>query len=144
MLTPTEAARLILEHIAPLPAARRPLREALDRVLAEDVTSPIDLPAWDNSAMDGYAARAADVEGAGPDRKITLAVVEAVAAGRFPTKPIGPPSHTHLHRSPIAGRRRHRRTARGHRARGARARHRGKRPGRPEEHPLPRRGHPER
>src|SRR5438034_10775582 len=57
MLTPTEAARLILEHIAPLPAARRPLRETLDRVLAEDVKSPIDLPAWDNSAMDGYAAR---------------------------------------------------------------------------------------
>src|SRR5882724_4886026 len=62
MLTPTEAARLILEHIAPLPTARRPLREALDRVLVEDVTSPIDLPAWDNSAMDGYAARAADAE----------------------------------------------------------------------------------
>src|SRR6266853_2579636 len=96
MLTPTEAARLILEHIAPLPAARRLLREALDRVLAEDVTSPIDLPAWDNSAMDGYAARAADVEGAGPDRKITLAVVEAVAAGRFPTKPIGPAQVTRI------------------------------------------------
>jgi len=59
MLTPTEAARLILEHVAPLPAARRPLREALDLVLAEDVASPIDLPGWDNSAMDGYAARAA-------------------------------------------------------------------------------------
>src|SRR6184192_4657803 len=90
MLTPTEAARLILEHIAPLPAARRPLREALDRVLAEDVTSPIDLPAWDNSAMDGYAARAADVASADPDHKVTLAVVEAVPAGQFPTKPIGP------------------------------------------------------
>ena len=89
MLTPTEAARLILEHIAPLPTARRPLRETLDRVLAEDVTSPIDLPAWDNSAMDGYAARAADVEGAEPDHEITLTVIEAVAAGQFPTKPIG-------------------------------------------------------
>ena len=44
MLTPTEAARLILEHIAPLPAVRRSLREALDLVLAEDVASPIDLP----------------------------------------------------------------------------------------------------
>ena len=88
MLTPTEAARLILEHIAPLPAARRPLREALDRVLGEDVKSPIDLPAWDNSAMDGYAARAADVERAAPDHKVSLAVIEAVAAGQFPTKPI--------------------------------------------------------
>src|SRR2546430_9984510 len=90
MLTPTEAARLILEHIAPLPAARRPLREALDRVLAEDVTSPIDLPAWDNSAMDGYAARAADVASANPDHKVTLAVVEAGPARPFPTKPTRP------------------------------------------------------
>src|SRR6059036_47594 len=89
MLTPTEAARLILEHIAPLPAVRRPLRETLDRVLAEDVKSPIDLPAWDNSAMDGYAARAVDVESAAPDHAVALAVIEAVAAGQFPTKPIG-------------------------------------------------------
>ena len=96
MLTPTEAARLILQHIAPLTAARRPLREALDRVLAEDVTSPIDLPAWDNSAMDGYAARAADVERAGPEHKITLAVIEAVAAGQFPTRPIGPGQVTRI------------------------------------------------
>src|SRR2546427_12981196 len=89
MLTPTEAARLILEHIAPLPAARRPLRETLDRVLAEDVKSPIDLPAWDNSAMDGYAARAVDVESAAPDHAVALAGIEAVAAGQVPTKPIG-------------------------------------------------------
>src|SRR5213083_833005 len=96
MLTPTEAARMILEHIAPLPAARRPLRETLDRVLAEDVKSPIDLPAWDNSAMDGYAARAVDVESAAPDHKAALAVIEAVAAGQFPTKPIGPGQVTRI------------------------------------------------
>src|SRR5437879_7509081 len=96
MLTPTEAARLILEHVAPLPTTRRPLREVLDRVLAEDVTSPIDLPAWDNSAMDGYAARAADVEPARPERKVTLEIVETVPAGRFPTKPIGPGQVTRI------------------------------------------------
>ena len=96
MLTPTEAARLIMEHIAPLSVARRPLREALDRVLAEDVTSPIDLPAWDNSAMDGYAARAADVKNAGLQRTVTLAVVESVPAGQFPTKPIAPGQATRI------------------------------------------------
>ncbi len=101
MLTPTEAARQILEHVAPLPAARRPLREALDRVLAEDVASPIDLPGWDNSAMDGYAARAEDIEraGEGPPpsaAKVTLAVIETVAAGQFPTKPIGPGEVTRI------------------------------------------------
>src|SRR5438034_3828676 len=46
--------------------------------------------------MDGYAARAADVERAGPDHKITLAVIEAVAAGQFPTKPIGPGQVTRI------------------------------------------------
>jgi molybdopterin molybdotransferase len=96
MLTPTEAARTILEHVAPLPASRRPLREVLDQVLAEAVTSPIDLPAWDNSAMDGYAARAADVEPARPERKVTLEIVETVPAGRFPTKPIGPGQVTRI------------------------------------------------
>lgn len=90
MLTPTEAARLILEHVHPLPAARRPLRDALDLVLAEDVTSPIDLPPWDNSAMDGYAARAADIRHASPERPVALAVIETVAAGQFPTQAIGP------------------------------------------------------
>src|SRR5207237_7475673 len=90
MLTPTEAARVILEHVAPLPAVRRPLREALDLVLAEDVASPIDLPPWDNSAMDGYAARAVDVEGAGPDRAVVLAVIGSVAAGPVPQPPLGP------------------------------------------------------
>jgi molybdopterin molybdotransferase len=98
MLTPTEAARQILEHLAPLPATRRPLREALDMVLAEDVSSPIDLPGWDNSAMDGYAARATDMERAaeGPNGKIILTVVESVAAGQFPTKPIGPGEVTRI------------------------------------------------
>ncbi|HEY6854168.1 MAG TPA: gephyrin-like molybdotransferase Glp, partial [Gemmatimonadales bacterium] len=56
------------------------------RVLAETVTSPIDLPAWDNSAMDGYAARAADVRGATRAAPRTLRVVETVPAGRFPSR----------------------------------------------------------
>ena len=85
-LTPAQAARVILEHVAPLAPARVPLLEALDRVLAETVTSPIDLPAWDNSAMDGYAARAADVRGATRAAPRMLRVVETVPAGRFPTR----------------------------------------------------------
>src|SRR5437764_15110880 len=96
MLTPTEAARLILEHIAPLPAVRRSLREALDLVLAEPVASPIDLPPWDNSAMDGYAARGGDVAGARPERKGVLAVVEGGPAGQFRARPGGPGRRTGL------------------------------------------------
>src|SRR5437899_11302532 len=96
MLSPAEAARLILEHVRPLETMRRPLREALDLVLAEDVASPIDLPAWDNSAMDGYAVRAGDVEGASPEHKVVLAVIESVAAGQFPQRPIGPGPATRI------------------------------------------------
>src|SRR5256885_1981461 len=96
MPPPTEAARLILGRVAPLSPVRRSLREALDLVLAEDVASPIDLPPWDNSAMDGYATRAADVEGASAGRKVVLAVIESVAAGQFPARPIGPGQATRI------------------------------------------------
>src|SRR5258707_14248867 len=64
---------------------RRPLRDALDAVLAEDVTSPIDLPAWDNSAMDGYAVRSVDLKEAATD----LDVIETIPAGQFPQRALG-------------------------------------------------------
>jgi len=84
MMTPAEAARMIVGDFRPLPAERRPLRAALDAVLAEDVTSPIDLPPWDNSAMDGYAVRSADLR----ESETALEVIETVPAGQFPTKTI--------------------------------------------------------
>ena len=84
-MTPAEAARFIIGHCQPLPALRRPLRETLDTVLAEDVASPIDLPPWDNSAMDGYAVRSADLE----QGNLDLEVIESVAAGQFPAKVVG-------------------------------------------------------
>ena len=90
-MTPAEAARFILGHVKPLDTARRPLREALDAVLAEAVTSPLDLPPWDNSAMDGYAVRSADVMG-----PVELDVIESVAAGQFPRKPVGPGQATRI------------------------------------------------
>jgi molybdopterin molybdotransferase len=84
-MTPAEAARIILSHCRPLPAARQSLREALDAVLAEDVISPIDLPAWDNSAMDGYAVRSADLT----ESETDLDVIETIAAGQFPQQTVG-------------------------------------------------------
>jgi len=80
-LAPAEAARLIIAGASPLPAVPRPLREALDLVTAEDVVSPIDLPPWTNSAMDGYACRSSDVRAGA-----VLRVIETVAAGQFPTR----------------------------------------------------------
>jgi molybdopterin molybdotransferase len=95
-VTPADAARLILEHLRPLAPERRPLREALDLVLAEDVTSPIDVPPWDNSAMDGYAVRAADLAAPASGRRPELRVIETVPAGRFPEQPVGPGEATRL------------------------------------------------
>lgn len=56
-----EALRRVLERVERLAAKELGIAEALDHVLAEEVCAPIDLPAFDNSAMDGYALRSADV-----------------------------------------------------------------------------------
>jgi molybdopterin molybdotransferase len=88
-LTAAEAAQRILGEAHRQPALRIPLDDALRSVLAEDVVSPIDIPAWTNSAMDGYAARAADVRGASETHPVRLRVIEHLPAGHFPSRPIG-------------------------------------------------------
>src|SRR4029077_682798 len=90
-------ARLMLEPCAPLPPERRGLREALGLVLAEDVDSPMDLPPWDNSAMDGYALRAANVAGATRERRMTVRIVETVPAGQFPRRSLAPGEATRIY-----------------------------------------------
>ncbi len=77
-----EALELLLSRAEP-PAASEtaPLREAAGRVLAAPVVSAIDVPGWDNSAMDGYALRAADVPAPGTG----LRVSQRVPAGTAPT-----------------------------------------------------------
>jgi molybdopterin molybdotransferase len=90
-VTPADAARFILRQLQPLETVRRPLREALDAVLAEAVSSPLDLPPWDNSAMDGYAVRSADVTA-----PVELDVIETIPAGHFPRKPVGPGQATRI------------------------------------------------
>ncbi len=51
----------VLALVAPLPAATVPVGSALGLVLARDVVAAVDLPGFDNSAMDGYAVRAAEL-----------------------------------------------------------------------------------
>jgi molybdopterin molybdotransferase len=77
-----EASARILEGVRPLASEPVPLEEALGRVLAADVRSPVSLPPWDNASMDGYAARADDVRGASADRLARLTVIGTVAAGQ--------------------------------------------------------------
>jgi molybdopterin molybdotransferase len=61
---PVDRARtLIREFLSPVTAVERvSIRAALDRVLAADVESPLDVPGHDNSAMDGWAVRFADLD----------------------------------------------------------------------------------
>ena len=90
MLSVEDALERILGYFRPLEAERVPLLEAIGQVLAEDVSASHDIPPLDNSAMDGYALRAADVLGASADNPITLKVAGSIAAGDLPTVAVTP------------------------------------------------------
>ena len=64
--------------------------DALGRVLAEPVVARVSLPPWDNSAMDGYAVRAADTVGASEEHPVRLVVTGDVPAGKAATGTVGP------------------------------------------------------
>jgi molybdopterin molybdotransferase len=85
-LLSVEAARerVLSTIIGPTDGESVHLSEALGRVLADDLTSPLDLPPWPNSAMDGYALRAADTANASEASPVVLDVTADVAAGRAP------------------------------------------------------------
>ena len=79
-----DALARILARCHPLPAEAVPLAAAAGRVLAQDRCSDLDLPPFDNSAMDGYAVRLADVAVA----PVTLPVQEQIAAGGLTPAPL--------------------------------------------------------
>jgi len=66
---------------SPLPAEEAPLREALGRVLAEEVRAPIDVPGFSRSNMDGFAVRASDTYGAAEEQPRRLRVVGTLLPG---------------------------------------------------------------
>jgi molybdopterin molybdotransferase len=82
-----EARAGVLARLAPLPVREVALNDALGCVLATDVAAAEDLPPFANSAMDGFAARGADLAGAGEDHPVALKVTGEVFAGtgRLPT-----------------------------------------------------------
>ncbi len=71
----------VLSRVAALQPRPLPIGECLGLVTCADVVAGVDLPGFDNSAMDGYAVRAADTGGATSARPVTLTVVGEVAAG---------------------------------------------------------------
>ena len=82
MITVAEASERILARIEALPPEPVATGNAAGRVLAERVVAPIDSPPWENSSMDGYAVRPADLAGL----PASLRVVGEVAAGSFPSR----------------------------------------------------------
>ncbi|HEY7599529.1 MAG TPA: gephyrin-like molybdotransferase Glp [Candidatus Limnocylindrales bacterium] len=88
-VTAAEAQRLILEASSPLASETVAFSDALSRVLAEPIVAGRELPPADNSAMDGYAVRAADLAGAAAGRPVRLRVTFEVAAGAAPDREVG-------------------------------------------------------
>ena len=84
MIPLAKAQASVLDAVPSLPRKRVGLKEALGLVLVEDVTAAHDLPPFTNSAMDGFAVRAADVASA----PVELEVVDEVAAGAVATAPV--------------------------------------------------------
>jgi molybdopterin molybdotransferase len=81
LLSPDEARRVVLQHSPTLPQETVPHAAALGRTLASDVASPVELPPFDNSSVDGYALRADDTRGASPQSPSVLAVLGTSGAG---------------------------------------------------------------
>ncbi|MCA1994590.1 MAG: molybdopterin molybdotransferase MoeA [Coleofasciculus sp. S288] len=88
MLPPKEAESIILGLVQPfdrqLDTEIVDLSAATGRILASPVTSQLDFPHWDNSAMDGYAVRYADVQACTSEQPIVLEIVEEIPAGKEP------------------------------------------------------------
>ena len=76
-----EARARVLAEASPLPAEERPIEALFGYVLAEGVVSSLNVPPFDNSAMDGFAVFAADVVDAGPDTPVALVLRDTIPAG---------------------------------------------------------------
>ena len=88
MLSVAEASERILAEVKALAPETVPLREALGRVLAEDVSATVTMPPWSNSSMDGYAVRSADITPVMKGEPVKLRVIATIAAGEFAPRPL--------------------------------------------------------
>ena len=81
MIQVDEAREIILSKIKTKGVEKVSLNDALGRILAEDIIARRNNPPMDNSAMDGYAVIAADIQSASPDNPVKLKVVDNIPAG---------------------------------------------------------------
>jgi len=85
-----EARKIILEKIEVQGTEKVPINEALGRILSEDIVARRNNPPMDNSAMDGYALIANDIQSATPETPVTLDIIEDLAAGYSPEMVVKP------------------------------------------------------
>lgn len=88
LLPVSDLERIIAERITPVVEIEAlPLAKARGRTLTKDITAPINLPPFDNSAVDGYAVRHADLD---PQGETKLVIAERITAGRAAVQPLPP------------------------------------------------------
>ena len=90
LLSVDQARERILSHFQPVTTETLPLAGCSNRVLAQDIAATSDLPPFNNSSMDGFAVRGADVVDAATDSPRNLRVVADIPAGSYPTISLGP------------------------------------------------------
>ncbi|MDD5095775.1 MAG: molybdopterin molybdotransferase MoeA [Dehalococcoidia bacterium] len=90
MISVEEALARILSNIRVLELEKRPVLECLGQVLDEDIIAEINIPSWDNSAMDGYAVQWESIKGAGDSHPQVLKVIGEVAAGHVSKQEVTP------------------------------------------------------
>ncbi len=89
MISVEEAQTIILQLVDSLQQMETiSLDEATGRILAQPISSPLNFPYWDNSAMDGYGVRFEDVQGCSSEHPITLDIITEVPAGSNPNRSI--------------------------------------------------------
>ena len=89
MIPLADVQRDILGAVAPLAPVTVSVRDALGLVTTRDMVAGEAVPPFANTAMDGYAVRADDTAGAGPEAPVRLTVAGELPAGRAPTQPVG-------------------------------------------------------
>lgn len=94
MLSVQQAEQIIFNSVQPLNPERDieivDLLGASGRILAQEITSQLDFPHWDNSAMDGYAVRYADIAECNAENPAILEIITEIPAGKSPEKSIQP------------------------------------------------------
>jgi molybdopterin molybdotransferase len=90
MISVEQALEKVLSYVDVLEEEERPILDCLGQVLAEDIYSPINVPPLDNTAMDGYAVRSRDTQGASRQSPRLLRVIDTVTAGSIPKHKVKP------------------------------------------------------